>query len=174
MNEITPELIARIATRLYNEIPVANAIPKSESEASSATSTIPTFPTTLELPGGEQWPNRMPALPATLSDARPAVEHGPLTALASTATPDQSADGLRTFVRRIRATHVRPGECAWRVTPVKMISGGCLPEVSCPLQVHARSTLRAFAGSFPLSNNRCTANHWLGWTMPPRRRNRRV
>ena len=33
MNEVTPELIAQIATRLYNEIPGVNHIPKTDSEA---------------------------------------------------------------------------------------------------------------------------------------------
>ncbi|MGC9967806.1 MAG: cysteine desulfurase [Syntrophobacteraceae bacterium] len=32
MNEISPEFIAEIATRLYNEIPGANSIPKTESD----------------------------------------------------------------------------------------------------------------------------------------------
>jgi cysteine desulfurase / selenocysteine lyase len=30
MNEVTPDLIAAIATRLYNEIPGAASIPKTE------------------------------------------------------------------------------------------------------------------------------------------------
>ena len=38
MNEVTPELIAQIATRLYNEIPGANRIPKTEAEASQTAS----------------------------------------------------------------------------------------------------------------------------------------
>ena len=36
MNDITPELIASIATRLYNEIPGANLVPKTEADLSQA------------------------------------------------------------------------------------------------------------------------------------------
>ena len=32
MNEITPELISEIASRLYNEIPGANLVPKTETD----------------------------------------------------------------------------------------------------------------------------------------------
>ena len=35
MNELTPELMAEIATRLYNEIPGANSLPKTEAVAPS-------------------------------------------------------------------------------------------------------------------------------------------
>src|SRR5512136_468167 len=52
MNEITPELIAAIATRLYNEIPGANLVPKTETDIPSS------IPTAAELPSG------VPALPA--------------------------------------------------------------------------------------------------------------
>ena len=34
MNDVTPQLIAEIATRLFNELPGANQVPKSESQAS--------------------------------------------------------------------------------------------------------------------------------------------
>jgi cysteine desulfurase/selenocysteine lyase len=46
MNEITPELIAAIATRLYNEIPGANLVPKTETDFPSS------FPSAAELPSG--------------------------------------------------------------------------------------------------------------------------
>jgi hypothetical protein len=46
MNEITPELIAAIATRLYNEIPGANLVPKTETDIPSS------FPSAAELPSG--------------------------------------------------------------------------------------------------------------------------
>jgi len=32
MNEVTPQLIAEIATRLFNELPGANQIPKTDSQ----------------------------------------------------------------------------------------------------------------------------------------------
>lgn len=65
MNEITPELIATIATRLYNEIPGANLFPKTETDLP------PALPETAELPAG------LPELPAnrvtTLSSSGPGV-----------------------------------------------------------------------------------------------------
>jgi len=45
MNDITPELIASIATRLYHEIPGANLVPKTESDLSHG------FPDAGSLPG---------------------------------------------------------------------------------------------------------------------------
>ena len=36
MNEVTPDLIAKIATRLYNEIPGAGSLPKTEAESREA------------------------------------------------------------------------------------------------------------------------------------------
>jgi cysteine desulfurase/selenocysteine lyase len=53
MNEITPELIAAIATRLYNEIPGANQVPKTETDMP------PAVPETAELPFG------VPEVPVT-------------------------------------------------------------------------------------------------------------
>jgi cysteine desulfurase / selenocysteine lyase len=46
MNEVTPDLIAAIATRLYNEIPGANLVPKTESDLPQA------LPETMLLPSG--------------------------------------------------------------------------------------------------------------------------
>jgi cysteine desulfurase/selenocysteine lyase len=46
MNEITPALIAAIATRLYNEIPGANMVPKTETDLP------PALPEAAELPPG--------------------------------------------------------------------------------------------------------------------------
>ena len=54
MNEVTPDLIAQIATRLYNEIPGVNRIPKTDSEA------IPAVP---ELSGIPEIPAGLPSLP---------------------------------------------------------------------------------------------------------------
>ena len=42
MNDITPELISQIATRLYNEIPGANMVPKTETDRRPS---MPEFPT---------------------------------------------------------------------------------------------------------------------------------
>ena len=44
MTDFTPESIAAIATRLYNEAPAASAVPKTESEARDLPSTAATAP----------------------------------------------------------------------------------------------------------------------------------
>jgi cysteine desulfurase/selenocysteine lyase len=91
MNEVTPDLIARIATRLYNELPGANRIPKTETEASSAAS---------ETAG---WPAEPEGLPVagSSSPAGPEIHGRDLTApLPSEPAP---AAGLGAFVRAIRA-----------------------------------------------------------------------
>ncbi len=46
MNDISPEIIAEIATRLFNEIPGATMVPKTESDLT------PAGPESLELPAG--------------------------------------------------------------------------------------------------------------------------
>ncbi|MGD0585491.1 MAG: SufS family cysteine desulfurase [Oryzomonas sp.] len=48
MNDITPELIASIATRLYNEIPGANLVPKTEADTTQG------IPEAGSLPGAPQ------------------------------------------------------------------------------------------------------------------------
>ena len=58
MNDITPELIASIATRLYNEIPGANLVPKTEADLPHA------LPETGSLPGAPglpEFPSQVPA-----------------------------------------------------------------------------------------------------------------
>jgi len=65
MNEITPELIASIATRLYNEIPGANLVPKTEADLPHG------VPETGQLPG-------MPAqVPSTGDFTLPTAPAGP-------------------------------------------------------------------------------------------------
>jgi cysteine desulfurase/selenocysteine lyase len=88
MNDVTPEVIAEIATRLYNEIPGANLVPKTESEAYGAA------------PEVEGWPTGHTEVPAA-GIAQPGAASPP-------------PDGLSAFVQRIRATHLRTetGQCA--------------------------------------------------------------
>ena len=44
MNEVTPEMIAQIATRLYNEIPGVNRVPKTEAAVPEAASEAAGWP----------------------------------------------------------------------------------------------------------------------------------
>jgi cysteine desulfurase / selenocysteine lyase len=90
MNEVTPDVIAQIATRLYNEIPGVNAVPKTEADARSA------------LPETAPWPAAVPVGPL-------AEVPFPIAGPVATGTPDTppaataQADGLRAFVNRIRS-----------------------------------------------------------------------
>ena len=96
MNDITPQLISEIATRLYNEIPGASAIPKTDSEMPTLSPEAVTpagitafSPSELHLPSAEQ-PTAEPPAPPLAGD------------------PNIS-DGVRAFVRSVRTTHFRPG-----------------------------------------------------------------
>jgi len=77
MNNVTPEVIARVATRLLQELPGSNSMP---TEASNSFA--------------------MPAAPADMAVPIP-TGTGPLPR-------DGSADGVRAFVQKIRASHLRP------------------------------------------------------------------
>ena len=90
MNEVTPELIAQIATRLYNDIPGASRIPKTEAEASHAA------------PEAAAWPEGIADVPAVGSflPVAPKAAGGHLT---RPDVPEPATDGLSAFVQRIRA-----------------------------------------------------------------------
>lgn len=86
MTDVTPELIAQIASRLYNAAPDA-AVP-------SAPTSLPT-------------PSHVTELPAGFSAA-------PESLLSFSKPPSGEADGLRAFVEKIRTSHLSPrgGLCA--------------------------------------------------------------
>jgi cysteine desulfurase / selenocysteine lyase len=85
MTDLTPDVIAQIASRLYNEIPGANLAPKTEAEARDLTMEP------AKLPPGFTHP--------------PEFEYAPP---ASGGAPTSSnPDGLRAFVQRIRTVHHR-------------------------------------------------------------------
>jgi cysteine desulfurase/selenocysteine lyase len=90
MNEFTPELIAQIATRLYNEIPGSGRIPKTEPEATAAASDGAGFsPAAAEIPAA--------AIRAPEAAGAHVVEP-PVPA-----SSDDGLDGLSAFVQRIRS-----------------------------------------------------------------------
>ena len=100
MNEVTPELIAQIASRLISELPGASLIPKADSEP------VPS------MSAAENWPGRLPEFasgqqvpPNVVEETASAPSFAPPVAAA-----DSSA-GLRSFVQSIRATRFRSGEC---------------------------------------------------------------
>jgi cysteine desulfurase/selenocysteine lyase len=110
MNDISPELIAAAARRLYNEIPGMGQIPKSETAADPASLHVPTelpayrppAPEALQADPGHAYALPSPGYP--LATAVPA----PLTAAAPPATA--ADDPLRAFVRTIRAVQWRNGD----------------------------------------------------------------
>jgi cysteine desulfurase/selenocysteine lyase len=118
MNEVTPDLIAAIATRLYNELPGANLVPKTEGEAARAapenhvlSSGIPS------MPAGDFTPTSvLPGMPATppASPSAPSQTEKPAETFASQNPMQNTSAGLREFVQRVQMTGLRAdsGRCA--------------------------------------------------------------
>jgi cysteine desulfurase/selenocysteine lyase len=113
MNEITPQLIAEIATRMYNETPGASQVPKTEAEAGT-----PVADAAERLIGETQIPEPGRGL-SPLETLRPEeLPAGGLTNAAAAvpvigALPSHN-DGVQAFVQSIRTTHLRTetGQCA--------------------------------------------------------------
>jgi cysteine desulfurase/selenocysteine lyase len=104
MNEITPDLIARIASRLYNEIPGANLVPKTDAEALPSAPEVPASPAALA-----GIPASGVSLPGTAA-AAPGVPAAPSAA-------GSGADGLRAFVDKIRTAKFRSDAGVCGTTP---------------------------------------------------------
>jgi cysteine desulfurase/selenocysteine lyase len=145
MNEVTPELITQIATRLYNELPGANRVPKTDSEASR---TVP------ELSGIPEIPATLPSLPE-FQRAEPEASVAP-------SLPRSETDGLRAFVQRIQSTPFRSdaglcGQTQDQDVIHRLFSGKSLPaEGARPLDV------AAIRKEFP-SLNQQVHGHPLAW-----------
>jgi cysteine desulfurase/selenocysteine lyase len=118
MNEVTPDLIAQIATRLYNEIPGAGEVPKSEADLSpdraASYANAPTFggdPSEAaqfrEAPAGLDWHH----LPSTEAPSAPFIPSE--AAIIPSASPQSDTSGLAAFVRKVRSTNARQddGRC---------------------------------------------------------------
>jgi cysteine desulfurase/selenocysteine lyase len=99
MNDVTPELIAAIASRLLNEIPGANSIPKTDVEMPPSTPAMPSWPT-----------DGFALLPASEASMPAAPEMTAGTAeIPSSPAPVSAAEGARAFLERIRATGTPSG-----------------------------------------------------------------
>jgi cysteine desulfurase/selenocysteine lyase len=114
MNDITPELIARIATRLYNELPGAGPVSPPDVAAAplSAAEQLPPLP--------DVAPPALPDLPVNWQGiASPVISETRVSPApdAAASQGDRSLDGLNGFVQRIRSTHLTPGECGWGSDP---------------------------------------------------------
>ena len=95
MNEITPELIAQIATRLYNEIPGAGQVP--ENGGRRAGDGAAGHGLAGELSGAADRGNPAPVA----AEASPPVRFFPFPPRREDPV---TADGLHAFVQRVRAT----------------------------------------------------------------------
>jgi cysteine desulfurase/selenocysteine lyase len=98
MNEITPDLIANIATRLFQELPNAEGAAPPLPAASSAGMDAPTG----VIPAGATPPG-LPVQPGPLASGLSLPAHEPYAFPANVAPATNSGfDGLRAFVERIQ------------------------------------------------------------------------
>jgi cysteine desulfurase / selenocysteine lyase len=134
MNAITPELIASIATRLYNETPGAHLVPKTEADLgnSSESFSIPgaaglgfhegSVPNLKAVPGNQAAIPGLPAISPSWPSAPASTPEGFSPPGAATDTADgfssrgaatDRTDGLSSFVQKIRSGHLRnqDGSC---------------------------------------------------------------
>ncbi|MEI8373192.1 MAG: cysteine desulfurase [Planctomycetota bacterium] len=156
MNDITPDVIALIASRLYNEIPGVNHVPKSET----AVRDLPMQATELPAALPTTFPTVVPRAEVSAVEAVPPVASATTIRsieAAHTLSPDaadKSTDGLRAFVRQVRLTGVRSdaGSC------VPGLDGG-LPERLSPSKPLPQDTSPVFhvptiRRDFPILNQR--------------------
>jgi cysteine desulfurase / selenocysteine lyase len=104
MNDLTPEVIASIATRLYNQVPGMNHVPKSETAVADVPHQLGPM---VDAPTATAF-----APPASLTAAAPNFPAD--SAAVSAEAPAVPEDGLKAFVRSVRLTGVRSdaGKCS--------------------------------------------------------------
>ena len=122
MSDITPDMIAAIATRMYNEIPGAGSVPKTETDVAKASPAAVGAPPIAGLPLPEA-PNSASGAafrptPFSLAGAGVGVPAGDALgkdapgantrSASSVATPSGATDGLRAFLERVRIVGLRP------------------------------------------------------------------
>ena len=155
-NEITPELISEIASRLYNEIPGANLVPKTEADVHhlerDAQSSPPTAPDASER-GVPSSPIGDSGLAGSGLSKSAGTAHPSAAPAAATTTPEpiliagmpaadtSTGEAARTFVERLRSgqIHSDKNQCANDAEQVRiqrLFAGNSLPETgSRPLDV---------------------------------------
>jgi cysteine desulfurase / selenocysteine lyase len=103
MSDVTPEMVAAVATRLYNEIPGADSVPKSESDIPSPSPSprliSPGFDNLHAGPTPFRGPGETPAAIAAATSR---------DGFASPRGRTDVSEGLREFVQRIRETGLDP------------------------------------------------------------------
>jgi cysteine desulfurase / selenocysteine lyase len=111
MNDITPDVIAAIATRLYNEIPGINHVPNSETAVQDLTVPAADLPAPLLTPSpAAELPAAQVAPPAASAATIRSIEASHMLSPEVAGGP---TDGLRAFVQRVRLTGIRSdaGDC---------------------------------------------------------------
>lgn len=109
MNELSPDLIAQIATRLYSELPGSHSVPTTEIGAEQVVSqeaspaALPSMIPSLQLPALPPAAPPTPALPSGFSTVPAGAE------FALPAASTNQHDGLRAFVDRVRTTYLQSG-----------------------------------------------------------------
>jgi len=156
MNDITPDVIALIASRLYNEIPGVNHVPKSET----AVRDLPMQATELPAAFPSAFSTVAPRAEALAGEAvSPAASTTTIRSIeaAHTLSPDGAGgptDGLRAFVRQVRLTGVRSdaGSCIPGLDgglAERVFQSKSLPEATSP-PFHVPTIRR----DFPILNQR--------------------
>ena len=159
MNELTPELIASIASRLYNEIPGANVVPKTENDVPHGIpqgTSLPSVPSAVSA-----WAGTLPSLSQETLTV-PAVAEIPRAVPSSASAPaalPSSYDGLHAFVEQIRAGHLRnpDGTCAGAHDPagLQRVFGVKAAAVPAPAAVGARPLdIPTIRKDFPVLNQK--------------------
>jgi cysteine desulfurase/selenocysteine lyase len=145
MSDITPEQIASIATRLYNEIPGVNHAPKTEAELADVPQGLPTSPQGLPaIPHGlPAVPQGLPGIPPRSVVTEPAAPVASANGVPLPTTAEIPADGLRAFVERVRSecspARARLGVADPRLDAIRQrgLAGGIPSEAARPMDVAA-------------------------------------
>ena len=201
MDDITPDLIAQMATRLYNELPQADGASPTKTEPSTDAATTGEVPVEAAPPcvarrecpvSMSSWPH-VPTLAHAADDAdrlgpgqhgdfgRP--EPGPRSvqparrvgrrSVRKLRAASKSANGLSAFVARVRAAAPRSGDGTGRFRQI-------VPRSDCAGSHFARQRFtpvrrgRDSPGFSDSARSRCMASRWPGSTTPRRRRSRKA
>ena len=157
MNEVTPDLIAQIATRLYNEIPGVNHVWTTNSEASDDMPDVSGIP---EIPAG------LPSLPGVQAVSPETSVAPSVPQIAPTACGRSSNE----FDRRRSAP--APASVARCKTRTQFT--GCSRVSPCRPKARAHGRAGHSQKSFPPQTSRFMESRWHGSTMRRRHRSRRA
>lgn len=147
MQDVTPELIHEIATRLYNEIPGVPPLPSAELPAMPGPMVNPEpilKPGTVLDPGAVLNPVGLPG----------GFTEVPVDGFAFPDRPPATADGLRAFVQRVQAPHqsLEAGLCS--AQPVSNPLQGLMAANATPIYGSRPLDVPSIRRDFPILNER--------------------